>query len=460
MPPQRKVDLVLDSVKRLLRVGATANLSNLLQKQHPADLAQIFGELPERDRLAAFAVLVERNSRLAMETLSELGPEAARATAGRPLRRGDCQAGPGAALGRCGGHHRQPARRTVDRRARVDGPERIGRGREPPRIPRADGGPHHEPACLRAGRRHDGRRGHHSPAELARCRDGVLPLHRRRPTASRGRDVAASPAARVAGNAAEADHGARTDQRPRRHGSGRSRAPGRIRTTCWPFRSSTKRTSSSASSPWTTSSTSSRMKRPKTSIAWPACRATSGSLRRQPSRCASGCRGSSSIWRRRFSRRRSSACFQHTIAAWVALAVFMPDRRRHGRKRRDADADRNRSGHRAGELTWSNSSKALVKELLVGIGNGLVTGLIAAVVAWVMNGDFRLGIILAMAMVINLFVAGLVGHADSARSEGPQDRSGARLGRLHHDVYRRLRVCVLPGTRHPLHAVLPTRRVE
>ncbi len=75
MPPQRKVDLVLDSAKRLLRVGATANLSNLLSKQHPADLAQIFSELPERDRLAAFSVLVERNSRLAMETLSELGPE-------------------------------------------------------------------------------------------------------------------------------------------------------------------------------------------------------------------------------------------------------------------------------------------------------------------------------------------------------------------------------------------------
>ena len=84
MPPQRKVDLVLDSVKRLLRVGATANLSNLLQKQHPADLAQIFGELVDRDRLAAFSVLVERNSRLAMETLSELAPEAgAQLLAGR-----------------------------------------------------------------------------------------------------------------------------------------------------------------------------------------------------------------------------------------------------------------------------------------------------------------------------------------------------------------------------------------
>jgi magnesium transporter len=62
-----------------------------------------------------------------------------------------------------------------------------------------------------------------------------------------------------------------------------------------------------------------------------------------------------------------------------------------------------------GELTWSNSRKALTKELLVGIGNGLVTGTIAAMVSWAMNGDPRLGILLGLAMVINLFVAGLAG---------------------------------------------------
>jgi len=74
--PQRKLDVVLDSVKRLLRMGATANLVNLLQKQYAADLAQLFAELPEKDRLSVFSLLVERNSRLAMEALSELGPEA------------------------------------------------------------------------------------------------------------------------------------------------------------------------------------------------------------------------------------------------------------------------------------------------------------------------------------------------------------------------------------------------
>src|SRR5688572_9634126 len=76
MAAQRRIDLVLDSVKRLLRIGANANLLNLLQKQHPADLAQIFSELPDKDREAAFSLLAERNGRLAMETISELGPEA------------------------------------------------------------------------------------------------------------------------------------------------------------------------------------------------------------------------------------------------------------------------------------------------------------------------------------------------------------------------------------------------
>src|SRR6266540_573926 len=75
MATQRRIDLVLDSVKRLLRIGASANLLNLLQKQHPADLAQVFSELPDKERDTAFSLLAERNGRLAMEAISELGPE-------------------------------------------------------------------------------------------------------------------------------------------------------------------------------------------------------------------------------------------------------------------------------------------------------------------------------------------------------------------------------------------------
>jgi magnesium transporter len=75
MVAPRRSDVVLDSVKRLLRIGATANLLNLLQKQHPADLAQIFGALLDTERAAVFSLLVDRQPKLAMETISEMGPE-------------------------------------------------------------------------------------------------------------------------------------------------------------------------------------------------------------------------------------------------------------------------------------------------------------------------------------------------------------------------------------------------
>ena len=62
-----------------------------------------------------------------------------------------------------------------------------------------------------------------------------------------------------------------------------------------------------------------------------------------------------------------------------------------------------------GELTWTNSRKALVKETLVGLGNGLACGLVGALVVFLVKGDGWLGTILAMAMVINMFVAATAG---------------------------------------------------
>ena len=75
MPFQRRIDVVLDSVKRLQRIGASANLLNLLQKQRPADLAEVLGELSDKNRHDAFNLLLDRDSRLAMEALMEYGVE-------------------------------------------------------------------------------------------------------------------------------------------------------------------------------------------------------------------------------------------------------------------------------------------------------------------------------------------------------------------------------------------------
>jgi magnesium transporter len=62
-----------------------------------------------------------------------------------------------------------------------------------------------------------------------------------------------------------------------------------------------------------------------------------------------------------------------------------------------------------GELTWGNSRKALVKEVLVGVGNGLALGALAALVMWGISGNPMLGVVLGMAMLLNLFVAALAG---------------------------------------------------
>jgi magnesium transporter len=73
MVAQSKPDLVLASVRRLLRVGATANLLNLLQKRHPVDIAEMLRALNDRERRAAIDALVGSDPRLAMQVVAELG---------------------------------------------------------------------------------------------------------------------------------------------------------------------------------------------------------------------------------------------------------------------------------------------------------------------------------------------------------------------------------------------------
>lgn len=69
---RKNQDVVLTSVRRFLRMGATSNLVKILEKERPADLAALLRGLVERDRRAAFDLLVERDRTRAMEGLAEL----------------------------------------------------------------------------------------------------------------------------------------------------------------------------------------------------------------------------------------------------------------------------------------------------------------------------------------------------------------------------------------------------
>jgi magnesium transporter len=68
----RTGDVILQTVTRLLRVGAPDHLSRLLLKQHPVELAGILHRLPDRDRRTAFDLVAGRDARIAMRALAEL----------------------------------------------------------------------------------------------------------------------------------------------------------------------------------------------------------------------------------------------------------------------------------------------------------------------------------------------------------------------------------------------------
>jgi magnesium transporter len=406
---QRKLDVVLDSVKRLLRMGATSNLVNLLQKQHPADLAQLFSELPEKDRHSAFSLLVERNSRLAMEALSELGPEA------------------GAAL-------------LADRSA-----EDIVKLTQ--ELPSDDAA-----AII-----------DYLPEELSAA---VLELIQKRPA---GGDVGElleykeQTAGRImnpkvfalseditAGEAITAVQGARDVEMvfylyvidARRHLVG---VVSLRRLLLVPPTTPLKRI-------MTTDLISVRADMDQEEVARQVAsynllaipvvdeenklvgvitvddvidvikdEATEDVYR------LAGVSSDDRVFtpameslRKRlpwlvvnlvtaFAAASVVAIFQGTIGAYTALAIFMPVVAGMGGNAATQTLTVIVRGIALGELTWGNSRKALFKEAAVGLGNGLACGLIGGLVVWATKGDPWLGVILALAMIINMFVAATAG---------------------------------------------------
>jgi magnesium transporter len=103
------------------------------------------------------------------------------------------------------------------------------------------------------------------------------------------------------------------------------------------------------------------------------------------------------------------ALFEGTISQITALAVFMPIVAGMGGNAATQTLTVIVRGIALGEVTWSNSRKALLKEAAVGVGNGVVLGLVAALVAWIARGNPVLGLVLCAAMIINMFVAATAG---------------------------------------------------
>ncbi len=101
--------------------------------------------------------------------------------------------------------------------------------------------------------------------------------------------------------------------------------------------------------------------------------------------------------------------FQDTIKTVVALAVLMPIVAGMGGNAGTQTLTVIVRGIALGELTFANARKALIKEITVGIANGVILGCIIALLTYIWNGNPMLGLVLALAMIINIFIASLAG---------------------------------------------------
>jgi len=101
--------------------------------------------------------------------------------------------------------------------------------------------------------------------------------------------------------------------------------------------------------------------------------------------------------------------FEHTIQEIVALAVFLPVVAGMGGNGATQTLTVITRGIALGEIEFSTGLRAVAKEVAVGIAIGAATGLVSAGIVWLWNGNPWLGLVLLLAMIANLAIAGLVG---------------------------------------------------
>jgi magnesium transporter len=101
--------------------------------------------------------------------------------------------------------------------------------------------------------------------------------------------------------------------------------------------------------------------------------------------------------------------FEHTLEKLVALAVLMPIVASMGGIAGTQTSTVMIRGMALGKVTRSNTGWLFRRELLVGSLNGLVWALVVGLVAILWFGNYKLGVIIGAAIVINLAFAALCG---------------------------------------------------
>lgn len=101
--------------------------------------------------------------------------------------------------------------------------------------------------------------------------------------------------------------------------------------------------------------------------------------------------------------------FEGTISRVAALAAFMPIIAGHGGNTGSQTTTLIVRGIAVGEIERRDLWRIVRKELAFGISYGLVAGLLSSILAYVLEGNFWLAVIVGVSMMGNIILAGMAG---------------------------------------------------
>lgn len=101
--------------------------------------------------------------------------------------------------------------------------------------------------------------------------------------------------------------------------------------------------------------------------------------------------------------------FQNTISKWILLAVYMPIVAGMGGNAGTQTLAVVVRGLALREVEFKTAKKVIINEMAAGAINGVINGIIVAAVAIFFNKTPLLGLVVGVAMIVNLIIAGLFG---------------------------------------------------
>ncbi len=104
-----------------------------------------------------------------------------------------------------------------------------------------------------------------------------------------------------------------------------------------------------------------------------------------------------------------ASSFQAVLAQVAILAAFMPMVANQGSSAGRQTLTFMVRSLALGTVSFATTRHTLLRELLIGVGNGLIIGLLAGLIGFLWQGSWALGLVVGLAMLGNLVLAALAG---------------------------------------------------